>query len=303
VDRQVRYLFFNETHREMMEEFWGCPPRQGNRVLELVEEPSYREQARALYRRALRGETISLETTLSDPASRERSFHYVLTPLCDKGSDEVRGVLVVSVETTIVRQQREALREAALDRELLIHKLDHQVKNTIQSVISTLTREMEELPKEGSPRLERGIRRLITLSNLYDTTITGDRLAFASLPEHLGEVITTIVADRERPTVSVTRRMESISMATTSVLPLCQLTGELLSSMLDQLASEDGAHLLVTLENRGKGEAEIAMVATHRHRHGMRSSTFVTRLLEELDACLEQREGPPETIFRLRFRY
>ena len=301
VDRHIRYLFFNETHREMMEEFWGAPPEQGGRVLEQVKEPSYREQARGLYRRALEGQTISFETTLSDSSARERTFQYVLTPLQDEGSSIVQGVLVVSVEATVVRRQQEALREAAKDRELLIHKLDHQVKNTIQSVISTLTRELDEIPEEGRSRLERGIRRLVTLSNLYDTTITGERLAFASLSEHLGQVITAIAYDQERAAVPITRRMESLTMTTTSVLPLCQLTGEILSSILDRIASDDGAQILLTLEKSGEEKAAITIVATHQEGEVIRSSSFVDRLLADLGATLEVREGPPETVLKLRF--
>lgn len=181
----------------------------------------------------------------------------------------MQGVLVVSVEATVVRRQPEALREAALDRELLIHKLDHQVKNTIQSVTSTLT---------------------------------GDRLAFTSLSEHLGQVITAIAYDKERSSVPITRRLESLTMTTTSVLPLCQLTGEILSSILDSIASDEGAQILLSLEKSGDEEAMITIVATHRRRKVILSSSFVERLLADLGATLEVREGPPDTVMKLRFQ-
>jgi hypothetical protein len=175
-----------ETLLHATKQFWRTSPRRGRRVLELVGEPSYRDEAQVLYERALDGETITVETAVADPHSRERTFQYVLTPIPGSQQSQAVGVLVVSVETTVLRRQEVALQEAEIDRALLTHKLDHQVKNTIQSVISTLTRELEELPDVGRPRLERGIRRLITLSHLYDSTITGERLAFASLDVESG---------------------------------------------------------------------------------------------------------------------
>ena len=301
VDPEIRYLYFNETHRKQMEQFWGTSPRRGRRVLELVGEPSHRDEAQVLYERALGGETITVETAVADPHSRERTFQYVFTPIPGSQGGQAVGVLVVSVETTVLRRQEEALQEAEIDRELLTHKLDHQVKNTIQSVISTLTRELEELPAVGRPRLERGIRRLITLSHLYDSTITGERLAFASLTEHLGQVVSELTMSDGQAVVAVARRMEPITMPTTSVIPICQLAGEILSTVLDQINQEEGARLLVTLERQGEGEAQITLVATHKEPHALRSSSFAGRLMEDLGASLDVESGPPRTVFTLRF--
>lgn len=301
VDRQIRYLYFNDTHRRQMEEFWGNSPRKGRRVLGQVEEPSYRDQARVLYERALRGETITLETTVSDPHSRERTFQYVLTPIPGSRGGISAGVLVVSVETTLLRRQEKALEEAELDRELLTHKLDHQVKNTIQSVISTLTRELGELPEVGRPRLHRGIRRLITLSHLYDSTITGERLAFASLTEHLGQVVSHLTTSNGQALVAVARRLEPITMPTTMVIPICQLAGEILSTILDHVAEEEAAHLFVSLERRGEKEALLSLVITHSEPHALDSSSFAGGLIEDIGASLDVTSGPPRTLFTLRF--
>ena len=90
-------------------------------------------------------------------------------------------------------------------------------------------------------------------------------------------------------------------MTTTSVLPLCQLTGEILSSILDRIASDDGAQILLTLEKSGEEKAAITIVATHQEGEVIRSSSFVDRLLADLGATLEVREGPPETVLKLRF--
>ncbi|MFP4535953.1 MAG: PAS domain-containing protein [Spirochaetaceae bacterium] len=301
VDAEIRYLYFNETHRRQMEQFWGTRPRRGWPVLELVGESSHRDEARVLYERALAGETITVETAVTAPRSRERTFQYVFTPIPGSREGQAAGVLVVSVETTVLRRQEEALQEAEVDRELLTHKLDHQVKNTIQSVISTLTRELEELPEVGRPRLERSIQRLTTLSHLYDSSITGERLAFASLTEQLGQVVSELAGYGGQSRVAVVRRMEPITMATTSVIPICQLAAELLSTILDQVNREEGAHILVTLERRGEEGVQLCFVVTHAEPHTLRSSSFAGRLVEDLGATLEVESGPPRTLFLLRF--
>lgn len=302
VDRSIRYLFFNNTHRSMMLRFWGRAPQQGDRVLEQVSNEAYREHARALYRRALAGETFLMETSVADTTGAERVFQYVFSPLREGRRDRIVGVLVISVETTTLKAQEQALREAELDRELLIHELDHQVKNTIQSVISTLTRELQELPDEsGNPGLERGIRRLTTLSLLYDTAVTGKHLAFSSLTEQLNQVVAQLTAGRN-VSVLVSRRMEPISANASAILQLCQLAGELVSAILDELQNESERNtLLVALERDGQQRGRFSLVASHRNAHSLRSSSFTGRLLEELGAEVEVSQGPPETRITVLF--
>ncbi|MFW6329579.1 MAG: histidine kinase dimerization/phosphoacceptor domain -containing protein [Alkalispirochaetaceae bacterium] len=302
VDRAIRYLFFNNTHRMMMQRFWGKTPQHGEKVLEQVKDATYREHARGLYQRALAGETFLIETGVAEPSGVQRVFQYVFSPLRQGSRERIIGVLVISVETTTLKEQEKALREAEADKKLLIHDLDHQVKNTIQSVISTLAREFEELPdQESNPRLARAIRRLTTLSLLYDTAVTGKHLSFTSLTEQLNQVVGQLTAGRN-VSVLVSRRLEPISTNATAILPLCQLAGEFISTMIEELEHEEGrSTLLVSLERHGSDRGCFSVVACHRRPHALRASAFTGRLLEELSAELEVSEGPPETRIAVLF--
>lgn len=301
VDPSIRYLFYNETHRRMMVEFWNSEPRKGGLVLERVRDTAYRENARAVYRRALAGESFAMELTVSDPLENERAFSYVFTPILASPGGTVSALLVISLEITTVRLQEKALKEAEEDRDILIHELDHQVKNTIQSVISSLSREMEELPgAESSLRLRRGIRRLLTLSQLYDVTLGNERLAHASLSDQLRQVIAELAGGVGFSPGIVRSRLESITMPTNRILPICQLTGEILGAVLDHLLEERKPRILVTLE-RNQSHGTVGIVATHQEPHELRSSKFAGRLLEEAAAELDVSPGPPRTVCTLTF--
>ncbi len=115
LDREYRYIAFNENHHQTMKLIWGVDIALGNSMLDYIKDPEDRVKAKNNFDRALSGESLSLVEAYGDTALERRYYEDIYNPIID-GDGTVIGLTLFLTDITERRQ-------AALEKERLITQL------------------------------------------------------------------------------------------------------------------------------------------------------------------------------------
>src|SRR5262245_8067832 len=102
LDREYRYLAFNENYARTIKHIWGVEIRVGDNVLAVIGRSEEREKARCSFDRALAGESFTLIEEYGDERVQRRSYEDVYSPIRD---DDGR-VIGLTVFLTDITQRR-----------------------------------------------------------------------------------------------------------------------------------------------------------------------------------------------------
>jgi PAS domain S-box-containing protein len=171
--RDLRYLSANAAYARMT----GLPPERivGRPIVEVMGEEAF-AVIRPHVERVLSGERVQYEAELPFAAGAAIWASVVYTPSRDQ-EDAVTGWLA-SVSDITERKRHEERQQ------LLLHELDHRVKNTLATVQSLARQTLHNAENltEGHAALEA---RLIALSRAHDV-LTRERWEGAQLRELIG---------------------------------------------------------------------------------------------------------------------
>jgi two-component sensor histidine kinase len=161
LDRRYRYLYFNETHRRFMREFWNREIRVGQAILPMITDAHYRNQVEETYRRARRESVVLPASSALDRRGRARFFHTIVNPLVYGRDPLRRGIAAFSVEVSELEYVKRS-------RDALLRELDHRVFNNLQTIVALLNLDVEQAPP-GIARqaLRAATGRVSTLSLAY----------------------------------------------------------------------------------------------------------------------------------------
>jgi PAS domain S-box-containing protein len=109
LDRQYRYLAYNQSHAQAMQRTWGARVAVGVEMLGLIARADDRERARFNFDRALSGECFTLIEEYGDAQGEQRCYEDQYSPV----RDDAGQVVGLSVYVRDITEQRRA--ELALD--------------------------------------------------------------------------------------------------------------------------------------------------------------------------------------------
>lgn len=202
LDRQYRYLAYNQNHARTMQRIWGVEIAVGASMLELIGRDDDRAKARANFDRALAGESFTLIEEYGDTRMDRRVYEDVYSPVQDT-SGQIIGLAVYLTDITEHRRTelelaryRDHLEElvAQRTRELdsahsqLLHaqKLEslgvlaggiaHDFNNLLSVVLSRAELCARELPADAPARAHVSI---IVDTALEARTLTKQLLSYA----------------------------------------------------------------------------------------------------------------------------
>lgn len=99
LDRDYKYLFFNNSHKKKMKQFWGADIELGKSVLSYISDADYREAAKSHYERVLTDWSgVSLDE-LVDSDGQVRYFDNYGNPIYDKNK-KIVGLVLYTMEVT-----------------------------------------------------------------------------------------------------------------------------------------------------------------------------------------------------------
>lgn len=115
LDREYRYLAFNEAHRMVMKQIWNVDIYLGQNMLtDVVGRDDDRQKAKAQFDRALAGEHFVIVDDYGDTRFSRRSYENSYGPLKNEAG-EVIGFSCFLSDVTVQRQTREELEQFRVD--------------------------------------------------------------------------------------------------------------------------------------------------------------------------------------------
>ena len=115
LDREYRYLAYNEAHRQVMKQIWNVDIQVGKNMLtEVVGREDDRAKAKVQFDRALSGEHFVVIDDYGDDKYSRRSYENAYGPLKD-GSGAVIGLTCFLSDVTAQRQTQEELAQFRTD--------------------------------------------------------------------------------------------------------------------------------------------------------------------------------------------
>ncbi len=111
LDRQYRYIAFNENHHQTMKRIWGVDIAVGNSMLEYIKNPEDCLKAKNNFDRALSGESFTLVEAYGDTALDRRYYEDIYNPIIDESGDVI-GLTLFLIDITERKQAEKALKES-----------------------------------------------------------------------------------------------------------------------------------------------------------------------------------------------
>ena len=258
VDGDYRYVYFNDTHRVFMEEFWGVAIAVGDPVLDLIPDATYRERTRSAYTRATTTRTVLPASAARDHNGILRFFHTVLHPLPRSRTGTPRGIAAFSVEVSeleYIRASRDALRR----------ELDHRVFNNLQTIVSLLQLDLADIREPAARNaIESATGRVATLGLTYEAEaeLSDDerdpRIGLHMLFTHVVQMVTELKDPHHR--VSVIRHLEPVHHSVTAAAPLALLVQEAVALCFGDTAERRPDELEITTTGAGTTDGGVLTV-------------------------------------------
>jgi PAS domain S-box-containing protein len=156
LDREYRYIAFNENHHRTMKRIWGVDIALGRCMLEYITNPADRERAAANFDRALSGESFTISEEYGDAVLERRYYEDIYNPISDE-SGTIIGLTVFL--TDITERRRAELDRGQLQTQLSqIQKLDsigrlaggvaHDFNNMLSVILGCAELAMDKVSQE-----------------------------------------------------------------------------------------------------------------------------------------------------------
>lgn len=232
IDRQYRYLYFNDWHREVMRAAYGKDVRIGMNLLECVTNEDDRRKARLNYDRALAGEAHS---TVEEYGDLDRSYYETFySPIVDdKG--EIIGATAFARNVTDRKRAEKALKETIRQKEVLLKELQHRVKNSLAVVSGLLGLEMENLTEPRSREIFANTRsRIRSIASLYEQLCGAVDVAHVDLRRYIGR-LTESLFDTYAPktgNIVLKTELDEVTLETKRAVPLGLILNELVMNAI-----------------------------------------------------------------------
>lgn len=159
-DGDFRYIFFNDAYRREFEALWGQDLEVGTSMLEAMAPwPEQGQRAKALWARALAGESFSITTEFGPSEENEQVYDLRFNPVFDGQGRTIGAAHILRNVTEQVRvaqalrESEEMLRESDRRKDELLAMLGHELRNPLAAVRSAT--ELLKLAKTDAALLQR----------------------------------------------------------------------------------------------------------------------------------------------------
>ncbi len=198
LDRQYRYLAYNENHARTMQQIWGAQVGVGVDMLGLIGRDDDRAKARSSFDRALAGESFTLIEEYGDTRMERRFYEDIYSPVRDDAG-EIVGLAVYLRDIT---EQR----TAELELERYRGHLEELVEQRTSELKTAHAQLLHAQKLESLGVLAGGIAH--DFNNLLAIMLARAELYFREVPEHAaGAAHVSIIRDTAFEARTLTKQL------------------------------------------------------------------------------------------------
>lgn len=261
VDPRVRSVELTSTTKKIL----GVPldfPIEYGTFFDLL-HPEDRETARADLARALDPDgpgQSEAEFRIITPWGEARWLHARGTAFFE-GDDTGRWptLFIGTLRDVTAGKAIEAMQQAAVEQQqLLLHEVNHRVKNSLQLVSSLLRLQARRVPnREIRRQLEDATTRISTIAHIHQRLYRDQdfrRINFGGL---LAELCADLQASQANCPITV--QSPDFVVATDRAIPLALIVNELVTNAFKYAYPDRGGPVTVSVQVHGPGEMAIAV--------------------------------------------
>ncbi len=190
LDKDYRYLAFNQNHKHTMSAIWGVDIEIGASMLDYITDPSDRNKAKMSFDRALSGEHLVIVEAYGDCGLQRRYYEDHYGPI--RGEDaSVIGLTVFLFDITDRRRMEEELQQTNLDLEIAIEKSNELAKQARQANAAK-----SEFLANMSHEIRTPLNGVIGMTGLLkDMDLDAEPREYAKIAHTSGEMLLSLIND------------------------------------------------------------------------------------------------------------
>jgi len=207
----------------------------------------------------------------------------------------------------LVEERTRDLRYALEQKTLLLHEVDHRVKNNLQLIASLILLQTRRIPDPDVRRTLRSmLDRVSALATVHRKLYQSDDVGVFDVAAFIRDIATELVGSTGRDDLALDLDLETVIIKASRAAPVALVVNELLTNALKHAfpdgragrirvaAKPDGPNFVIEVEDDGVGGPG----ATEDEKIGFGQS-LVDLLSRQLSATVERRDGDPGLVARV----
>lgn len=201
-------------------------------------------------------------------------------------------------------RERTAELQAALDaQKMLVHEVDHRVKNNLQMISSLIVMQSRAIPDESIRRsLTEMLERIEAVSTVHRRLYQSEDVRSFDVAEFARDLVTDLVASSGREDIRTEFAVEKIVIPAQWATPVALIVNELVTNAIKHAfdAHANGAERAIRVAIEDCSDRYTIEIADNgKGMTALGGGSFGTRLVRslarQLDATIEWRDGSPGT--------
>jgi two-component sensor histidine kinase len=151
--------------------------------------------------------------------------------------------------SNMVIEKTEALNESLKEKELLLKELNHRVKNSIQTIVSFLRLQIDEIEEKQTRQILMNIEnRILSISHLYALLYTKENICFVNTYEYFNLLIEDIETSYAMPHIKIELQTEVNIPSEYAIYCGFILNETITNSLQHAFVGRDSGHILIYLK-------------------------------------------------------
>ncbi|MBI9108571.1 MAG: PAS domain S-box protein [Spirochaetales bacterium] len=234
VDNEYRYMFFNNAHKNSMENTWQTTPELGRNIFELLPDPEHRKRVKLLYDRSLKGEILTDVSEIIDIHGNKKYYSSISAPI--KGPEgEIAGITIFILNITERMSAEQKTRKSLEEKEILLKEIHHRVTNNIQMISSMINLQMDNVEDKNARHiLEDSLSRINTMGLIHKTLYQGDDLSKINMAEYCGNLLDSILEfyHPDGKKIKINSQFDDIQLDIHQAIPVGLIVNELVTNSM-----------------------------------------------------------------------
>jgi two-component sensor histidine kinase len=230
VDRKMRYIFFNNYHKNEMKRQWNADIDFGMSMPDCINNPDLKNDVIDHLKKVFAGEAFETADKIVDASGKELYYQIIRSPIINK-KNQIEGATIISIDITEKIEYQKQMQDSLKEKETLLKEIHHRVKNNLQIISSLLNLEQHKFSGE---EFRNSQNRIQVMALLHEQLYQSGDMANISLSDYImrlsNDLFESYSVDRSR--IGLDLDIEDIEIDTDKVIVMGLIFNELVSNSL-----------------------------------------------------------------------